>query len=114
MGLPTGQDAARAMGLKPLKPGDIAPDNGPHSETLRFYVFDRDTPLWYYVLKEAELLGNGVRLGPLGSRIVGSVLMGALRADPSSYLSVDPTWEPTLPVDAPDEMGRILRFIDSR
>jgi hypothetical protein len=116
MGLPTGQDAARAMGLEPLKPGDIAPDNGPHSETLRFYVFDRDTPLWYYVLKEAELpeVGKGKRLGPVGSRIVANVIMGALRADPSSYLTVDPTWEPTLPIDAPDQMGRILRFIDSR
>jgi hypothetical protein len=113
MGLPTGQDVARAMGLEPLKPDLIAPDKGPHSDILRFYVFDRDTPLWYYVLREAEHLG-GERLGPVGSRIVGGVIMGALRADPNSYLSVDPTWEPILPTGAADEMGRILKFIDSR
>jgi hypothetical protein len=112
MGLPTGQDVARAIGVEPLKPDEIAPDNGPHSKTLRHFVFDRDTPLWYYVLKEAELLGTGARLGPVGSRIVGTVIMGALRADPGSYLSVDPTWKPSLPSGAQDEMGTILAFID--
>ena len=109
MGLPSGQDVARAMGLKPVNNDDIAPDNEPHTETLRCYGFDKDTPLWYYILKEAELkqVGNGQRLGPVGSRIVANVIVGALRADPNSYLSVDPTWKPaTLTKD----IGRILFF----
>jgi hypothetical protein len=113
MGLPSGQDVARAMGLAPLNSYDIAPDNGPHTETLRDYVFDKDTPLWYYVLKEAELPeAKGRHLGPVGSRIVANVIMGALRADPSSYLSVDPTWQPALPTKGEDQMAKILRFID--
>jgi hypothetical protein len=45
------------------------------------------TPLWYYILLEAELQENGLRLGALGSRIVAEVIEGSLRADPDSYLS---------------------------
>jgi hypothetical protein len=36
------------------------------------------TPLWYYVLKEAEVIENGERLGPLGSRIVAEVILGGI------------------------------------
>jgi len=36
----------------------------------------RATPLWIYVLKEAEAFHDGDRLGPVGGRIVGEVLVG--------------------------------------
>jgi len=36
------------------------------------------TPLWYYVLKEAEILHDGERLGPLGSRLVAEVIAGGI------------------------------------
>ena len=36
------------------------------------------TPLWYYIMKEAEILGNGERLGPLGSRLVAEVIAGGI------------------------------------
>jgi hypothetical protein len=36
------------------------------------------TPLWYYVLKEAEIFENGERLGPLGSRIIAEVICGGI------------------------------------
>ena len=54
-------------------------------------------PLWYYVLKEAEIETGGEHLGAVGGRIVAEVLAGLLAGDPLSYLSVDPTWSPTLP-----------------
>ena len=54
------------------------------------------TPLWYYVLKEAELLEDGLHLGPVGGRIVAEVLIGLLQTDPSSYLRCSPRWTPTL------------------
>jgi hypothetical protein len=111
MGLPSGQDVARAMGLKPLSNEDLAPDNGSHTETLRYYGFDTDTPLWYYILKEAKLRGDGQCLGPVGSRIVANVIVGALRADPNSYLSVDPAWKPAAPIEG---IGEILFFVDPR
>jgi hypothetical protein len=40
--------------------------------------------------------GGGDRLGPVGGRIVAEVLIGLLRADPASYLRLEPDWEPTL------------------
>jgi Animal haem peroxidase len=56
-----------------------------------------ETPLWFYILKEAEVLNDGERLGPVGGRIVGEVLVGIIDADPESFRSVDPSWTPTLP-----------------
>jgi hypothetical protein len=55
------------------------------------------TPLWYYILKEAETAQNGERLGRVGGRIVAEVLLGLLDGDPLSYLSVVPNWKPELP-----------------
>jgi hypothetical protein len=60
-------------------------------------AFGQDTPLRYYVLKEAETLANGNHLGPVGGRIVAEVLVGLLAGDPFSYLSIQPHWRPTLP-----------------
>jgi hypothetical protein len=55
-----------------------------------------ETPLWFYILKEAEVLHDGDRLGPVGGRIVGEVLVGIVDADPESFRSLDPNWTPTL------------------
>ncbi len=49
------------------------------------------TPLWYYLLKEAELEG-GLRLGKLGSRLVGEVVGGAIYYNPVSYVR-QPEWK---------------------
>jgi hypothetical protein len=57
------------------------------------------------VLKEAEALGDGNRLGPVGGRIVGEVLVGIIDADPESFRSVDPSWRPTLPSHEPGSFG---------
>ena len=56
-----------------------------------------ETPLWFYILKEADVLHDGDQLGPVGGRIVGEVLVGIIDADPESFRSVDPGWTPTLP-----------------
>ena len=56
-----------------------------------------DTPLWLYVLSEAEHRGDGERLGPVGGRIVAEVLIGIIDADPASYRSRQPDWTPPLP-----------------
>jgi hypothetical protein len=61
--LPSGQDVARAMGIRALGPGEL-------SELATFGAgFERSTPLWYYILKEAELAG-GTQLTGVGARIV--------------------------------------------
>ena len=82
MGLPSGQDVAAAMGIQPLADAELELEGRP-------------APLWYYVLKEAEL-GGGKRLGPVGGHIVAEVFVGLLAHDPSSWLHSRPTWKPFL------------------
>jgi len=86
--LPSGQLIASAMGVTPLAAADLA-ELGP-------YGFQSSTPLWYYVLKEAEVVADGLHLGPVGGRIVAEVLIGLIQSDPSSYLVHKPRWKPTL------------------
>ena len=92
--LPSGQDIARAMGIQPIAASQL-------SELAAFRVgFERSTPLWYYILKEAELAG-GSHLAGVGARIVTEVFLGLLAADRHSYLARNPRWRPTLPSGAP-------------
>ena len=111
VGLPSGQNVARAYGLDPLNPEQIA--QGPDKEILTNFGYDTKTPLWYYVLKEAELTTRGAHLGVLGSKLVSDVVMAAILRDPDSYLSMDRNWTPTLPgAENPKLFGMadLLRF----
>jgi hypothetical protein len=100
--LPSGQRVARAMDLKRIKRDDLA--------DLRPLGFDVDTPLWLYLLREAEVLADGRRLGPVGGRIVAEVVLGLLQGDNSSYLRQDPGWRPTFGRDGRFTMTDLLRF----
>lgn len=84
LSLPSGQAVATEMGTIPLTDEAMAP------------AAPGRAPLWYYILKEAQLLHDGQHLGPVGGRIVGETLLGLLRADPQSYFNLEPTWTPTL------------------
>lgn len=115
LGLPSGQDVARAMGEKHLDdkeiligkatgdPADITGDilsvaNG---------AFKGKCPLWTYILAEAMRFQEPVtipvkenvtiqtpRLGPVGGRIVAEVFLGMMFGDPHSMLSLYPDWCP--------------------
>ena len=123
MGLPNGQTVAQwVLQLNPttrvLEPDEIAksPNSNGDADTIKHYGFDRDTPLWYYILKEAEIIGSGDRLGPIGSRIVGDVILAALNADRGSYINIaGPNWKPTLwevqEVKPPNNMAKLLTLI---
>ena len=87
--LPSGEAVAQLMGVPQLSDDDLE-QTWPHG-----------TPLWFYILKEAERRAGGDRLGPVGGRIVAEVLIGLLRADPASYLSLEPGWEPSLSAAGP-------------
>ena len=54
-----------------------------------------ETPLWYYILREADVHQAGDRLGRVGSRIVGEVLIGLLDLDPGSVRHAPPSWKPS-------------------
>ena len=66
--------------------------------------FDTATPLWYYVLKEAEVMADGGHLGALGSRIVAETLIGLLVTDERSYLNQG-TFGSWTPADAAQPGG---------
>ena len=100
--LPSGQAVAAELGVDALAPADLA--------ELQPYGFDRQTPLWYYTLKEAELTADGLHLGPAGGRIVAEVLIGLLQADPFSFLSQRPRWQPTLGSGGTFRMVDFLTF----
>ena len=53
-------------------------------------------PLWYYVLAEAEQLQDGLRLGPVGGRIVAETILGILDSDKDSYFH-ERDWQPMPP-----------------
>lgn len=122
LGLPTGEEAAEWMGETPLTHDELAV--GPHAAVLKEEEFERKTPLWYYVLREAELLGfnkegvPGNRLGPVGSRIVAETLVGLIEDSPISVIK-EKGWRPTLGRRADDAAGQgkfemidLLEFAD--
>jgi len=87
-GLPSGEAVARVLGQQPLDAEQVG---------LAGEGWQVETPLWFYVLKEAEACHDGTRLGPVGGRIVAEVLVTMIERDPASYRAVDPEWRPTLP-----------------
>ena len=95
LGLPSGEAVATAMGTARTDLG-----------------LSGETPLWFYLLREAEVDNGGVRLGPAGATIVAEVLVGLLSADPSSFLRAAPAWTPELPAATAGTftMADLLRF----
>ncbi len=92
--LPSGQRIADQMGIPSLSNTELA-----ELQAIR-PSFVTSTPLFYYILKEAELREDGLRLGPVGARIVAEVFIGLLQLDPDCYLHMQPDWAPTLPTHA--------------
>ncbi len=115
LGLPSGQDVANVVrdevgGITPMTAAEIA--SGPDGAVAAQLGFDTNTPLWYYILKEAQVKGSGERLGPVGGRILAEVFLGIVAGDRDSYLS-EPGWTPTLPSKTPGRflMTDLLQFV---
>lgn len=111
--LPSGQRVARRMGIPRRSRLTTGDDLGLEGELLEKFGGE-ETPLWYYVLREAEVQQNGERLGQVGGRIVAEVLLGLLDGDPLSFLSVEPNWAPELEgaEDGRFTMADLIRFAD--
>ena len=126
MGLPSGQDVARAMGVEPVADENLRVGKAVLGdwETNKKLIevdpsFEGKAPLWYYVLAEtqyewvrrAQTEGSKgdkepLRLGTVGARIVAETLIGMLLADGSSYLSQAPNWKP----ETIRTMGDLIKF----
>jgi heme peroxidase len=115
LGLPSGQNVARAMGVRPLDDKDILIGQGvdkpdaplPNIVAAAGPAFAKNCPLWTYILAEAMHFKTPVkipvqeavtvstpRLGPVGGRIVAEVFLGLLFGDNDSFLSREPSWQP--------------------
>lgn len=107
LGLPSGQDVARAMGVRVLRDDEIliGKATGDTSEAVTVSALAPTlagkTPLWAYILAESTATAyrvvNGAivgaqrapfRLGPVGSRIVAETFIGLLASDPNSIVNV--------------------------
>ena len=88
--LPSGQAVALAMFLDPLGSDEL-------SDLADLGVgMEHRTPLWFYILREADKRTDGRTLGPVGGRIVAEVFIGMLEGDRMSFLRQAPMWKPTL------------------
>jgi hypothetical protein len=120
LGLPSGQQVAQAMGVKPLKDAEILlgkfvekePTDPTDPDALKpivsiSKVFGNNCPLWTYILAEARYFKEPVkipvkeeitistpRLGSVGGRIVAEVILGIIFGDNNSLLRLEPNWQP--------------------
>ena len=85
VGLPSGEVVARFLKEEPLTREEVG---------VARTGWSGETPLWYYILREADVRCNGNRLGPVGARIVGDVLVGLLDLDLSSVRHAPAGWQP--------------------
>ena len=101
--LATGQQmaallAAQGVPVTPLTPDQILHGTGQGAQLdqltpAQAEAFTTKTPLWFYVLREAELAGG--RLSGVGARIVVETFHRAMEAAGSSIVR-RPGWRPTL------------------
>ena len=98
--LATGQQLATLLDATPLTAAQILEGNG-GAELSGLTPEQRDavaadTPLWFYVLREAE--HNDGLLGEVGGRITAEVFHRAMEGSRTSIVR-DPSWRPTLGPD---------------
>ncbi len=94
LSLPTGQHIADAMGVARLSSAELQQNNAQAvNDALAAGGFLDRTPLWYYILKEAEVRADGNALGDVGGRIVAETLVGLLKADANSFVNAQ--WTPS-------------------
>jgi hypothetical protein len=100
LGLPSGQGMARQFNVTPLSTAQLLqglPANEVAILQKQGNLLLKRTPLWYYVLREAAVLGGGDVLGPVGARIVARTFAKILKRDAASYLNAPTAFAPTLP-----------------
>ena len=98
LGLPSGQQVAAALpeeyGINPAQ--DLAFNNIPRWQTVdetSRNKLEKHTPLFFYLMREARVQGNGNRLGPVGSAILMEVFGAMLLHGAPSFLTDKKKWD---------------------
>lgn len=122
LGLPSGQSVARHMEMEALSDEQLFDSEDGDRKRVREAlltkhpgVFEDNAPLWFYILREAELSADGQHLGPVGGTIVAEVIAGLIREDRHSFLAQWPKWRPTLQGAAKDHftMADLINFTNA-
>jgi hypothetical protein len=98
-GLPSGQGVAGFFAIPAVSAAQLTQGLTPAEVNLlnsNGGILLQKTPLWYYCLREAAVLGNGNQLGPVGARIIAETFVRMLKRDGSSYLNASPAFTPGL------------------
>ncbi|KJK44844.1 heme peroxidase [Lentzea aerocolonigenes] len=101
MELASGQQIAELFGVEPLSAEQILTGNGGANldsltDEQKAQLVEA-TPLWFYVLREAEF--NNGRMGPVGGRLTAEVFHRAIEGSRISIVR-SPYWRPTLGPDS--------------
>jgi len=102
--LPSGEALARHLHIPPLSSSEVG---------LVEIGWSGETPLWYYILREADVRAGGNRLGPLGGQIVAEVLIGLLRCDSTSLLNAGADWRPNFGGSDQTSLAQLLAWAES-
>lgn len=106
LGLPSGQGMANEFGIPPMSAAQLTaglPTDEVNLLNSNGGLLLNKTPLWYYILREAAVIGGGNQLGPVGGRIVAETFVRILKRDVSSYLNVTGGFTPMLPSTTPGD-----------
>ena len=127
--VPTGQVIAKRMGARVLTTEQIlsnpcvnpTPQQQVHHQEIvdvlqsENSLLLKQTPLWYYILKEAEVFHNGNQLGPVGGRIIVEVFLRILADSKDSIMREEAiNWTPRFGLNGTDptnyKIADLLRF----
>lgn len=119
LSLPSGQDVTTALkaagypislAFSKLKLNEVIPNDSETAELVDH------TPLFFYLMREADVLGKGNNMGPVGSAIILEVLLGSILHCGTGYLS-HKDWKPLACIKGKGsskfELADVVRFVES-
>jgi hypothetical protein len=122
--LPSGQKIAHALGIPALTKRELLLEPTPNAQPGSREDFNNEavgkrfdnlkqagvdavasaTPLWYYILAEAQMQEDAASLGRVGTTIVGGTFLELLLGDSESYLNKQPDFFPATALHLPAGM----------
>lgn len=115
--LPSGENIAAAMGRPDDEIENVS--NAAKAKAAGAADLSNGTPLWFYILMEAEEIGRettsglfdpGEGLGPVGARIVAETIIGLIELDERSFIGVNRNWRPDDDPVGTTTLGEMLTY----